>query len=166
MGGGRIYPWRMIEIEIATFPQDTEVVRSLFREYAAGLGVDLGFQDFEAELAGLPGKYQAPGGRVLIARRGLEVLGCVAMRPLREGGCEMKRLYVRPEARGEKLGRRLTQRICQEARLAGHARIFLDTLASMASAQQLYRELGFREVAPYVFNPLPGTRFMALDLGA
>jgi GNAT superfamily N-acetyltransferase len=154
----------MIEIESALFPDDTETVRRLFREYAAALGVDLGFQDFEAELASLPGKYQAPGGRVMLARRGGTVLGCVAMRPLRAGDCEMKRLYVRPDARGEKLGRRLALRICDEARGAGHTRIFLDTLASMTSAQQLYRELGFSDVEPYVFNPLPGTRFMALDL--
>ena len=154
----------MIDIQQARFPRDAEAVRKLFREYADSLGIDLGFQDFAAEVAALPGKYSAPAGRLLLARRDGEVLGCIAMRPLQEGACEMKRLYVRPQARGIQLGRLLTERLCREARAAGYARICLDTLPDMAAAQALYASLGFVAVAPYVFNPVPGTKFLALEL--
>ncbi|HWX65471.1 MAG TPA: GNAT family N-acetyltransferase [Rhodanobacter sp.] len=154
----------MIDIRQAAFPEDADEVRSLFREYADGLGVDLGFQDFEAEVAALPGKYEAPAGRLLVARSGTDVLGCVAMRRLHGTVCEMKRLYVRPQARGNQLGHKLTERICQEAREAGYSRICLDTLATMATAQKLYHTLGFRPIESYVFNPIPGTKFLALDL--
>ncbi len=153
-----------IAIRPADVPRDLDVVRALFREYADGLGVDLAFQGFDAEVAGLPGKYAPPAGRLLLAWRGDEPLGCIALRPLRGRDCEMKRLYVRPAARGASLGRRLAERICAEARAAGYARICLDTLPSMAAAQALYRALGFVEIAPYVFNPVAGTKFMALDL--
>jgi ribosomal protein S18 acetylase RimI-like enzyme len=152
------------EIRPAALPQDVERVRELFREYAAGLGVDLAFQDFETELATLPGKYQPPEGRLLIAWKGSDAVGCVALRALDRGRCEMKRLYVRPTARGEKLGRGLAERICAEARQAGYSRICLDTLPGMDSAQALYRSLGFVPIDPYVFNPVPGTRFLARDL--
>ena len=154
----------MTEIRPALLPRDLDVVRGLFREYAASLGVDLGFQDFDAELAGLPGKYAPPAGRLLLAWHDGQPLGCVALRPLDADGCEMKRLYVRPQARGEGLGRQLAERICREARAAGYARICLDTLPAMAAAQSLYRDLGFVAVEPYVFNPIPGARFLALDL--
>lgn len=154
----------MTGIRHAVFPQDLDAVRELFREYADGLGVDLGFQGFEAELAGLPGKYEPPAGRLLIACKGAQVVGCIALRPLDRGACEMKRLYVRPLARGEQLGRRLAQSICQEAREAGYSRVCLDTLATMAPAQALYGSLGFVPIDPYVFNPIPGTKFLALDL--
>lgn len=153
------------EIRPAKLPDDLSVVSALFREYAAGLGIDLAFQDFEAELAGLPGKYAPPTGRIMLAWRGEEPVGCVALRPLQgDGACEMKRLYVRPEARGEKLGRRLAERILREAREAGYSRISLDTLPSMESAVQLYQSLGFQPTAPYVFNPIPGAMFLSLDL--
>lgn len=154
----------MIDIRPADLPRDLSEVRSLFREYANGLGIDLDFQGFEAEMAALPGKYAAPQGRLLLAWSGTEAVGCVALRPLDESACEMKRLYVRPRARGEQLGRRLAQRICEEAREAGYSRICLDTLATMAPAQKLYQSLGFTPIAPYVFNPIPETRFLALDL--
>jgi len=154
----------MIDIRAAVFPDDADEVRSLFREYAQSLGIDLGFQDFEAELAGLPGKYAPPAGRLLLACSGRDVLGCVALRPLHGTACEMKRLYLRPRARGAQLGRRLAQRICGEAREAGYKSICLDTLPTMAAAQQLYRELGFMPTEPYVFNPIAGTKFLALDL--
>ena len=154
------------EIRPARFPEDLETVRTLFREYAAAIGIDLGFQGFEAELAGLPGKYQPPAGRLLLAWRGAEVLGCVALRPLANQDCEMKRLYVRPAARGSALGRALAEHICAAARRAGYARICLDTLSSMTQALQLYASLGFRDIAPYVFNPIPGARFLALELRA
>lgn len=152
----------MIEIYPVATAEDLEHARDLFREYAAGLGVDLCFQGFEGELANLPGKYAPPAGRLLLAHRGAEALGCVALRPLGDGACEMKRLYVRPAARGEQLGRRLAERICQEAREAGYSRICLDTLPSMAAAQRIYADLGFREIEPYVFNPVTGARFLAL----
>lgn len=152
------------EIRPAEFPQDAGEVRALFREYAEGLGVDLAFQGFEDEVAALPGKYGSPGGLVLLAWHGDEVVGCIAMRRIDDAVCEMKRLYVRPQARGESLGRRLAERVCEEARRAGYARICLDTLASMASAQKLYQSMGFKAIDAYVFNPLPGTKFLALEL--
>ena len=154
----------MIDIRPAQLPRELAEVRSLFREYVTGLGIDLEFQDFEAEIAGLPGKYTPPRGRLLLAWSATEAMGCVALRPLDETSCEMKRLYVRPQARGEQLGRRLAQRICDEAREAGYARICLDTLPTMASAQKLYRSLGFKPIEPYVFNPIAETKFLALDL--
>ena len=153
-----------IVIEPATFPRDLAAVRDLFREYAAGLGVDLGFQGFEKELAQLPGKYETPAGRLLIAWEGAHPMGCAALRQVDPATCEMKRLYVRPNARGAQLGRRLALRICEEARLAGYSRICLDTLPAMAAAQALYRSLGFEPITPYVFNPIPGAQFLALDL--
>jgi len=154
----------MIEIHPARLPDDLELVRSLFREYAAGLGIDLCFQGFEEELAGLPGKYAAPGGLLLLARLGGEAVGCVALRPVEGGACEMKRLYVRPAARGTRLGRALAERICAEGRAAGYARICLDTLPSMRAAIGLYEALGFKPIAPYVYNPIPGALFLGLDL--
>ena len=154
----------MIEIRSAELPRDLEVVRALFEEYANGLGVDLAFQGFDRELAELPGKYQPPAGSLLLAWNGERAVGSIALRPLDSRICEMKRLYVRPEARGEQLGRRLVERLCREARDAGYARICLDTLPMMVSAQSLYESLGFVPVEPYVFNPIPGTKFLALDL--
>jgi ribosomal protein S18 acetylase RimI-like enzyme len=151
-------------IRPADVPRDLDEVRGLFREYAESLNVDLCFQDFEAELATLPGKYKHPEGRLLLAWRGSEAVGCIALRPLQGGDCEMKRLYVRPEARGEQLGRRLVERVCQEAREAGYARICLDTLPTMASAIRLYEALGFKPIESYVFNPVPGALFLAMEL--
>jgi GNAT superfamily N-acetyltransferase len=152
------------EIRAAVIPEDLARVRMLFREYADGVGVDLCFQGFEAELAELPGKYAAPTGRLLLAWHGVEVVGVVALRQIDASSCEMKRLYVRTQARGEQLGRRLAERVCAEAREAGYSRICLDTLPTMIAAQQLYRTLGFVPIEPYVFNPVPGTLFLGLDL--
>ncbi|HEY5763000.1 MAG TPA: GNAT family N-acetyltransferase [Rhodocyclaceae bacterium] len=154
----------MIEIRPAAFPRDLEVVRALFREYAAGLGIDLCFQGFEEELAALPGKYAPPGGRLLLAEEAGETLGCVALRPVDASTGEMKRLYVRPAARGRQLGRQLAERICAEACKAGYSRICLDTLASMNAALALYASLGFRPVDAYVFNPLPDVVYLGLAL--
>lgn len=149
----------------AVMPEDLPEVVALFREYADGLDIDLAFQGFAAELATLPGKYAPPGGRLLLARDATGVaVGCVALRPIDAERCEMKRLYVRPGGRGSGLGRRLAARICDEARAAGYARICLDTLPTMASAIGLYRSLGFRPIDPYVFNPVPGTRFLGREL--
>lgn len=154
----------MIEIRHAEFPRDLAMVRALFREYAAGLGIDLCFQGFEEELGALPGKYAPPGGRLLLAEEAGETLGCVALRPVDASTCEMKRLYVRPAARGRQLGRQLAERICAEACKAGYSRICLDTLASMNAALALYASLGFRPVDAYVFNPLPDVLYLGLAL--
>jgi ribosomal protein S18 acetylase RimI-like enzyme len=157
-----------IVIAPARIPDDLAAVRGLFREYVDGLGIDLSFQDVEAELAGLPGKYAPPRGIILLARNSAgAAVGCIALRPLPENGsCEMKRLYVRHEARGQSLGRRLAEALVAWAREAGYERMLLDTLASMAAAQSLYAALGFRATEAYYDNPLPGTRYMALDLVA
>jgi len=153
-----------IDIRPAIMPQDLAVVTELLREYANSLGVNLHFQDFESEVASLPGKYQPPTGRLLIAWSEGEALGCIALRARDAQTCEMKRLYVRPAARGRELGRQLAERICQEAREAGYRRICLDTLPAMASAQALYRSLGFVPIEPYVFNPIEGSQFLGLEL--
>lgn len=156
-----------ISIASVRFPADGEVVRELFAEYADSLGIDLSFQDFAAELATLPGKYAPPLGDILLARDVTgAVLGCVALRPTAmPGTAEMKRLYLRPAARGQALGRRLAEAVIARAREAGHERVVLDTLATMHTARRLYVELGFRPVPPYYDNPLPGTLYMALELG-
>lgn len=155
----------MIAIEPARFPDDLPIVQRLFREYADALGIDLCFQDFDAELAGLPGRYAPPQGRLLIAWNGSEPLGCVALRPIDASACEMKRLYVRPASRGERLGQRLVDRLCAEARSAGYRRICLDTLPAMTEAIGLYAANGFRPIEPYVFNPIPGALFLGRELG-
>jgi ribosomal protein S18 acetylase RimI-like enzyme len=154
----------MIEIRPAALPSDVSVVRALFREYADSLGIDLGFQDFEAELASLPGKYAPPRGRLLLAWSAGEAAGCVALRPIDGERCEMKRLYVRPRARARHLGRELAERICAEARDAGYRRMCLDTLPSMSEALRLYARLGFLPIEPYVFNPIEGAIFLGREL--
>ena len=148
----------------ATALPDIERARSLFREYETSLGVDLCFQGFEQELAGLPGAYARPSGRLLLAVDDGRPAGCIALRPLGADGCEMKRLYVRPEFRGRRVGRLLAERLLAEARAIGYARLRLDTLPSMKEAIPLYRSLGFAEIAPYYANPVPGALFMELAL--
>lgn len=156
----------MIRISLAEFPRDLPAARKLLLEYAGSLGFDLCFQDFDAELAELPGKFAPPAGRLLLARPNRATVGCVALRPIDDAVCEVKRLYVRPSARGTQLGRRLAERICAEARAAGYRRICLDTLPGMAAAVRLYTAMGFRPIEPYVFNPLPGAMFLGLDLAS
>jgi putative acetyltransferase len=145
--------------------EELAAARALFLEYAGSLGFNLGFQDFETELRELPGDYAPPEGALFLARSGTETLGCVALRPLERGVCEMKRLYVRPAARGTGTGRALAEAVVAEAERLGYERMRLDTVPSMAAARALYRELGFREIEPYTFNPVRGTAYMELQLG-
>lgn len=154
----------MIIIREALFPADLDAVVSIFREYVSSPTVNLGFQAYETEFAGLPGKYAAPEGRLLLACENYAVLGCAALRRVDDSTCEMKRVYVRSAARGKRLGRQLVERLLSEASLAGYSRICLDVLPEFTAAQQLYESLGFVSAEPVSFNPVPGTRFLALDL--
>lgn len=149
----------------AGFPADADTVRALFRAYLDELGLDLGFQGVEDELAGLPGKYAPPSGAVLLARDDAgRAVGVVAMWPLAPGVAEMKRLYIAPCGRGHGLGHRLVAAIVAAARAAGYARMRLDTLAGMAPAQAAYRAAGFRPIGNYNANPLPDVRHFELIL--
>jgi GNAT superfamily N-acetyltransferase len=140
-------------------------IRELFREYARSLNFSLCFQGFDQELASLPGDYAPPAGRLLLAEFGGRRAGCVALHRLADGICEMKRLYVRPEFRGYKIGRGLAEAVIAEARVAGYARMRLDTVAPvMREAVQLYRELGFYEIPAYRLNPMRGTLYLELQL--
>ncbi len=145
-----------------------ESARGLLREYADGLAIDLCFQKFEAEIASLPGEYAAPSGRLLLAYVGHSLAGCGALRALPQAAyanaCEMKRLYVRPAFRRFRLGRALAEALLDEARRAGYSVMLLDTLDEMESARSLYATLGFEEVAPYYFNPIPGAHYLKADL--
>jgi putative acetyltransferase len=156
----------VVEIVPAHTPEWIREVRTLFVEYAEEIKVDLCFQGFERELAELPGKYAPPGGRLLLARCGGSLAGCVGMRAF-DGDpetCEMKRLYVRPTARGRGVGRRLAMAVIAAAREVGYARMRLDTYNTMVEAIALYRTLGFVEIGPYRHNPLPGAYYMELGL--
>ena len=138
--------------------------RKLFMEYADGLGIDLCFQNFQQELDVLPGEYAAPSGRLLLAVEDEQTIGCIALRPLGDGICEMKRLYVQPSHRGKGLGRKLAEAIIAEARTIGYNKMRLDSLTSLTEAAALYRSLGFVEIPAYRFNPLPGALFMEMEL--
>ncbi|MGY4831330.1 GNAT family N-acetyltransferase [Sphaerotilaceae bacterium SBD11-9] len=149
-------------------PELLAATRAIFREYAASLDVDLCFQGFEAELASLPGEYAAPAGQLLLALIDDDLAGCGAFRPLADAdspnACEMKRLYVRPAFRRFGLGRLMAQRLLDDARRAGYAHMLLDTLDEMESARGLYATLGFEDVPPYYYNPIPGAHYLRARL--
>jgi len=140
--------------------------RALFEEYAARLGVDLGFQGFAAELNQLRDMYAPPAGCLLLARDDGQFIGCIGVRQFSADSCEMKRLYVKDAARGRGLGRTLVLAAIEAAISIGYRRMLLDTLADMLAARRLYAQLGFRDCEPYRHNPIPGTAFMALDLAS
>ncbi|APW60650.1 GNAT family N-acetyltransferase [Paludisphaera borealis] len=149
----------------STDPEELQTLRALFQEYVDSLGMDLRFQHFEQEFADLPGRYAPPSGCILLAMEDDQPAGCVALRPLADGACEMKRLYVRPQHRGTGLGRALAERVIQEARNIGYDRIRLDTIPSiMSGAVAMYHALGFETIAPYCDNPIPGAMFLELRL--
>lgn len=144
--------------------EDLQQVKTLFLEYASSLGFDLSFQNFEEELASLPGDYSLPEGALLLARDSEGVAGCVALRKLAEGICEMKRLYVRSEFRGKGVGKALSVAIIEEAKKRRYSRMRLDTVPSMQGALHLYHILGFKEIRPYRYNPRPRALFLELAL--
>lgn len=154
----------MLKIIRAETDNHFEEARLLFEEYAVSLRIDLSFQDFDEELANLPDQYSLPNGCLLLAFHEDQIAGCVALRELGGGVCEMKRLYVKPQFRSLRIGGLLAERIIEEAKMLGYSRMRLDTLPSMMQAQSLYKSLGFQEIAPYRFNPVEGTIFMELRL--
>lgn len=158
-----------IELLTPDTPALLDATRSIFREYAQALGVDLCFQNFEAELAALPGDYAPPQGALLLALVDGEVAGCGALRPLTDAdypnACEMKRLYVRPAYRRCGVGRLLAQALMDCGVQAGYSNLLLDTLDDMEAARGLYSSLGFEEIPPYYFNPLPGAHYLKASLG-
>jgi putative acetyltransferase len=159
-------------VQISLLPpaseRDFADTAAIFQEYATGLGVDLCFQNFDAELASLPGDYAAPRGVLLLARVDGAVAGCCALRPLDSAGypnaSEMKRLYVRATYRGLGLGRQLAKAVMDRARLAGYGCVLLDTLSDMEAARALYEDLGFEEVPPYYHNPIAGAHYLMVQL--
>jgi putative acetyltransferase len=162
-----------VQIQPAQTNEEIALARELFLEYAQGLGVDLCFQSFDQELAGLPGEYAPPTGRLFLAyaagaaqpqKARAQLAGCGALRRIDDAACEMKRLYVRPAFRGIGLGRALATALIAAARQIGYSRMVLDTLPSMVEAHELYRILGFREIPPYRHNPIPGALFLELLL--
>jgi ribosomal protein S18 acetylase RimI-like enzyme len=154
----------MTQIIHVRTPDHYAWVRRLFQQYADALGFDLEFQDFSRELATLPGEYAPPRGCILLAARAEAYVGCVALRPLENSVCEMKRLYVIPDFRGQKIGRILARGIIDEARLRGYEHMRLDTIATMTAAKSLYLSLGFRSIKPYRYNPLDDPTYFELDL--
>lgn len=148
--------------------EELQATRRIFEEYAEHLGIDLGFQNFDAELAGLPGEYVAPRGALLLALVDGEIAGCCALRSLDaadySSACEMKRLFVRKAFRRFGLGRQLAEVILDAARIAGYRHLLLDTLSDMESARALYKDLGFEDIPPYYHNPIAGAHYLKVDL--
>jgi ribosomal protein S18 acetylase RimI-like enzyme len=157
-----------IQLVIPTSADDLAATSGVFREYAISLGFDLCFQDFEGEIANLPGDYATPRGTLLLALVDGAIAGCCALRPLDSSdyvnAAEMKRLYVRPAFRGLGLGRQLAEAILDAARMAGYDSVLLDTLNDMEIARAMYEELGFKEIPPYYHNPLAGAHYLKVDL--
>ena len=154
----------MINIVSATKAEDVARAKELIEEYVLSLSIDLSFQNFANEMATFPAKYSPPRGRVLVARWGDSIVGCVALRDLGEGLCEMKRMYVQPSSRGKGLGRALAKAVIDEARRIGYARMRLDTNPSLHAAIHIYVSLGFKDIDPYEFNPVEGARYFELKL--
>jgi GNAT superfamily N-acetyltransferase len=154
----------MLIIDNVKTPEHIEIARSLFREYADSLGFDLSFQNFEQELADLPGHYAPPGGRLYLAFECKRPAGCIALRKISDDDCEMKRFYVCPLFRGKGVGKKLATLVIGEARQIGYKRMLLDTVPAMKRAITLYRALGFKPIPPYRENPVPGATFLELLL--
>ncbi|MES2632009.1 MAG: GNAT family N-acetyltransferase [Pseudomonadota bacterium] len=158
----------LVELFSPVTPEELGAVREIFRDYASGLGVDLCFQDFDQELATLPGDYAPPRGALLLARIDGQIAGCCALRPLDTAdypnACEMKRLFVRNHFRGIGLGRQLAEAVLDAARQAGYSSVLLDTLDDMEAARALYEELGFAEIPPYYHNPIAGAHYLKAEI--
>jgi len=154
----------MLKIFQVETNKDLEAAKKLFVEYADSLGFDLCFQNFDEELANLPGEYAPPSGCLLLARYNGRAAGCIALRRLSDSICEMKRLYVKPEMRGLKIGRKLAEAVIAEVRRIGYTHIRADTLPSMETARALYASVGFKGIKPYCYNPIEGAIFIELKL--
>ena len=158
-----------IQIVTPSSPALLETTREIFSEYAQALGIDLCFQNFDAELRGLPGEYAPPAGALLLATVDGQLAGCGAFRALQDvdytNACEMKRLYVRPAFRRFGLGRQLAVALMERATEAGYSTMLLDTLDDMEAARDLYESLGFADIPPYYFNPIAGAHYLKADLG-
>ena len=161
-------PPSVIALITPSSPAQIQATRLIFQEYAAQVGVDLCFQNFDAELAGLPGEYTEPQGALLLALVDGEMAGCCALRQLASSdypnACEMKRLFVRQPYRRLGLGRQLAEAIVDAARIAGYHHLLLDTLSDMESARALYQDLSFHEIPPYYHNPIAGAHYLKIDL--
>jgi ribosomal protein S18 acetylase RimI-like enzyme len=153
-----------VELVDVTDGPALELVLELFLEYARSLHFDLCFQNFDGELRALPGEYAPPAGRLVLCRVGGVAAGCIALKPLGGGICEMKRLFVRPEFRDRRLGLKLAEHIIREARQIGYTAMRLDTITSMERAIRLYRSLGFKEIPAYYRNPIPNAVYLELTL--
>ena len=158
----------LVQVSTPASPAQLDATRAIFQEYAAQSGVDLCFQNFDAELAGLPGDYASPHGALLLALIDGDIAGCCAMRPLHSSdypnACEMKRLYVRKPFRRFGLGRQLAEAAIDAARVAGYHHLLLDTLSDMESARALYTDLGFEDIPPYYHNPIAGAHYLKVNL--
>lgn len=153
-----------LKVVTAESSEQVDTIRELFLEYAKSLNFDLCFQGFDKELESLPGKYAAPDGRLLLALYDQKIAGCVALWKVSDQVCEMKRLWVRPEFRGKKIGRQLAEFVIEQAKLIGYSKMKLDTIDTMTEAIKLYVSLGFRSTSAYRYNPVEGAEYMELDL--